>query len=511
MKRPRQLLHQTVAHHARSPSAIAIVDREARITYQELDRAADRLARCLVAAGCTRGDRVALLLPKSIPAFVGIVGALKAGCVYVPLDASSPPARLAKMIESAEPRCMLGVAATASLVRGLAGERIRAGWLDRDDFGLDEPADALSIDADPDDAAYILFTSGSTGAPKGVVISHANVMCFASWAVGYFQIDASDRLSCHPPLHFDLSTLDVWVNFLAGAELHLVPAEVSLVPHRIAQFIRDSKLTQWNSVPSALKYLAQFDVVEANDFPTLERLMWCGEALPTRTLVYLMQRLPHVTFTNMYGPTEATVASSYYTVPACPDNETVEIPIGMACEGEALLVLDDELKPCAPEVIGELYISGCGLSSGYWRDPEKTRSAFLDLAGTRVYKTGDLGRLGRDGLYYIHGRADRQIKSRGFRIELGEIEAALRALGSLRECAVVAIKTDGFEGSVICCAYAAAPGREVIASELRRQVAEALPAYMVPSRWLAFDALPMNANGKIDTPRLREQFAAMDS
>jgi len=277
----------------------------------------------------------------------------------------------------------------------------------------------------------------------------------------------------------------------------------------MADFIRRSELTQWFSVPSALKYMTQFDVVRFNDFPSLRRLLWCGEALPTPTLMYWMKRLPGVTFTNLYGPTETTIASSYYTVPSCPDNENSAIPIGTACNGEELLVLDEALQSVAVGAIGELYIRGVGLSPGYWRDPEKTKSVFLDDAQQgRIYKTGDLARIGDDGLIYLLGRSDSQIKSRGYRIELGEIETALHAFGLLRECAVVAANTDGFEGMAICCAYVPAPGVPLSPSDLRQRLTQVVPSYMLPSQWMAFTALPLNTNGKIDRPRLREHFSA---
>src|SRR5262249_45439726 len=232
-------------------------------------------------------------------------------------------------------------------------------------------------DSKPEDTAHLLFTSGSTGTPKGVMITHSNVTHFLTWAIRYFCTVSSDRISCHPPLHFDLSTFDIWGSFLAGAQLHLVPPAISLLPHKLAEFIRSSRLTQWFSVPSVLKYMAQFDALRFNDFPSLKRLLWCGEALPTPTLIYWMKRLPNVTFTNLYGPTETTIASSYYTVPRCPDNEKAEIPIGRGCDGEDLIILDEARQLAGIGETGELYISGVGLSPGYWRDPEKTKAVFL--------------------------------------------------------------------------------------------------------------------------------------
>jgi acyl-coenzyme A synthetase/AMP-(fatty) acid ligase len=222
-----------------------------------------------------------------------------------------------------------------------------------------------------------------------------------------------------------------------------------------------------------------------------------------------MQRLPHVTFTNLYGPTETTIASSYYTVPSCPVDDKAPIPIGIGCEGEDLLVLDEQLHPLPPGDIGDLYIRGAGLSPGYWRSPEKTSAVFLPNPSDpsdRIYKTGDLAKVGDDGLVYYLGRADSQIKSRGYRIELGEIETALHSLGCLRECAVVAIDSEGFEGKAICCAFVCLPDSPVTPAFLSKGLSGLVPAYMLPSRWMIFDRLPQNANGKIDRPKLREAF-----
>jgi amino acid adenylation domain-containing protein len=519
------LLQQTVSRSAeRLPGKVALVGGRQRLTYSELDALSNRVARLLIASGCRKGDRVGLLLTKSVPAIAGMLGTLKAGGVYVPMDTASPAARLARIIGVCEPRCILSAGPGAALLNALAAELgtdavPRVGWLDeaappepRFEIafrwgdclqGPSDPPDCATAEGDP---AHILFTSGSTGVPKGVVITHSNAMHFLKWAVGYFHTMPSDRISCHPPLHFDLSTFDIYGTFLAGAELHLVPPEVSLLPQSLAHFIREHELTQWFSVPSALKYMAQFNVVRQGDFPSLKRLLWCGEALPAPALIYWMQRLPHVAFTNLYGPTETTIASSYYTVPECPASETAEIPIGKACAGEELLVLNESLEPAAPGEIADLYISGAGLSPGYWRDPEKTASVFLETAAGRIYKTGDLARVREDGLVYLLGRADSQIKSRGYRIELGEIETALYALGILRECAVVAIPTDGFEGNAICCAYVDHSRDGISPVDLRDHLARLVPPYMLPSQWLSMDALPLNGNGKVDRPRLRKEF-----
>jgi len=523
-----KLLHEWVTRQAqRRPEAVAVVLNDQRLTYGALEALSNRLARTLVEAGCRRGDRICLLMPKSLLAIVGILGIYKADGIYVPLDPASPAARLARIIDACDSRWILATGATMPALEALRQqERFRdslaIGWLDARPAGgarqqaafclqdvLSAPEGPLKRENGRNDIAHILFTSGSTGEPKGVVITHANVIHFVEWANGYFGIDSSDRLSGHPPLHFDLSFFDIFGSFAAGAELHLVPTEVGLLPNKLADWIRASGLTQWFSVPSALNYMAKFDVVRRHDFPALKRLLWCGEVLPTRSLIHWMERLPHVRFTNLYGPTETTIASSYYTVPCCPGDDRVEIPIGTACKGEELLVLDENLQPVPPGAAGELHIRGVGLSPGYWRDEAKTRQAFRQNPhgadpSDRLYRTGDLARTGDDGQVYFMGRADSQIKSRGYRIDLGEIEAALNAMDTLRECAVVALPSDEFDGTVISCAYVASGNRGVTPAGLRLELEKVLPRYMVPSRWLAFVELPKNANGKIDRRGLKE-------
>lgn len=523
------LLHHLVTDQAaRRPEDTALVMSDARMSYGQLEVASNQVARLLAEAGCAPGDRIGLLLPKSVPTVAGLLGALKAGCVYVPMDLASPAARLARIVEACEPALVLveksGRQRAIELrdaVPQSAG--LRFGTLDPagDEGGPDVvftgsdleamPQTAPSVTRGSSDLAHILFTSGSTGQPKGVMITHQNVLAFVRWACRYFAIAAGDRTSGHPPLHFDLSTFDMFGSFAAGAELHLVPPEMSLLPHKLADFIRDRELTQWFSVPSLLAYMMKFDVVKEGDFPKLKRLLWCGEVFPTPALIYWMQRLPHVTFTNLYGPTEATIASSYYTVPAIPAEQSESVPIGKPCDGEDLLVLDDQLKPVSVGEIGDLYIAGAGLSPGYWRDQERTDAAFIpDPRGgdpdARIYKTGDLAKADADGLVYFLGRADSQIKSRGYRIELGEIETAINSVNSISESAVVAIDGGGFEGAVICCAYACKPAVTLAPKDLRELISAKLPKYMLPAHWLAMDVLPKNANGKIDRRTLREKF-----
>jgi len=525
----KRLLHDAISARAQArPDATALVWERKRLRYGELEERSNRLGQLLVDTRCNPGDRVGLLMPKGQAAIIGMLGALKAGAAYVALDPAEPPARLARMLASAECRWILAADIDADDLAAILGveglgKLPLIGWLGGAApidalpvvFSYDDleayPATSPDIDRDSVALAQILYTSGSTGRPKGVMIPHATVLSFLDWAIDYFSIDETDRVSQHAPLRFDLSTFDVFGALSAGSELHIVPPELNLLPHRLGTFVREHAITHWLSVPAVLNMLAKFDVVREDDFPELRRVLFAGEVLPTPVLAYWMRRLPHVSFTNLYGPTETTIASSFHTVPEVPQTLTEPIPIGTPCAGEELLILDDELNPVGTDEIGDLYVRGAGVTAGYWRDAARTSEAFLEDPGDpdskrRIYRTGDLARRGRDGLILFCGRRDMQIKSRGYRIELGEIEAALNLQSDLLESAVVAIESEGFEGHLICCAYAPNADADLSEKELRIRLGELLPTYMLPMRWQRYDALPRNANGKVDRPAVAQAF-----
>jgi amino acid adenylation domain-containing protein len=525
------LLQQAISDRAHSrPEYVAVCANGELTSYGELELESNRIAYALRDIGVERGDRVALLMPKSPAAIASMLGALKADATYVPLDCSNPPIRLIQILELLRCKCIIASGPTGSLLREVRA-RLRLVpspkiiWLDPAQPWDDEhkpsftqsdirelPSAPVATSNRSDDLAHILFTSGSTGVPKGVTITHGNILAFLRWAWAYFGINSSDRVSQHAPLFFDLSTFDIFGALGAGAQVHLIPPELNLLPHKLAEHIRESQLTQWLSAPSVLTLLSKYQLVRNGDFQSLRRVMWCGETIPTPTLIDWMRRLPHVRFTNLYGPTETTIASSYYTVPTCPTNERDPIPIGTACEREHLAVLDDSLRPVPDNEIGEIYIAGEGLSPGYWRDPDATRRAFLPRPGAggpsdRIYRTGDLATRNSEGVIYFIGRKDTQIKSRGYRIELGEIETALNALPRLRESAVLGLQTNGFEQWIICCAYVPTAGCEGVHPVALRQIlARTLPSYMLPVRWLSCSSLPRNASGKVDRNGLRRLF-----
>lgn len=509
---------------------IAVSLHDENITYEKLESESNKLAGMLIEQKLASGERVGLFMEKTPKTIIAMLGVTKAGGVYVPLDPHSPPERVIKIIHSSKPSLLFVDPESIHQFQDIIHCDSEVGkiswvWWSKQPvkYGDDFPPQFTYEDIesqtnefhqvirDPESAAHILFTSGSTGQPKGVVITHKNIVGFINWAVPFFNMQTGEHTSCHSPLHFDLSTFDIYGAFASGAHLHLVPPSINIHPKKLSAFILENKLNQWFSVPSALSYLAKFQVIPEGGYPDLKRLIWCGEVFPLPSLQYWMKSLPDVQFTNLYGPTEATIASSYYTVDKSPD-DLEEIPIGAPCSNEKLLILDENLQQKKMGEVGDLYIEGIGLSPGYWEDTEKTEAAFIwhtneEGKQERIYKTGDLGSLGSDGLVYFHGRSDYQIKSRGYRIELGEIEEALGQNELLREYAVVPVKIDGFEGTAIGCAYVGTAMKNgALAPLLKQKLKDKVPSYMMPQVWKEYDQLPRNGNGKIDRKKLSDLF-----
>jgi non-ribosomal peptide synthetase component F len=376
---------------------------------------------------------------------------LKADCIFVPVDTANPPESVGRILQKCECRCLLAERSTSGLLHeltrdGWINEFTRVGFIDgganfengiRPVFTFDDLESlsdaAVHSHTRLDEATHIFFPSCSSGKPKGIVITHASVMHFIRWALTYFEMSSADRNSGYAPLHSDLSVFDIFGTIAAGAQVHLVTPEISRVPHELAEFMREAALTQWFSAPWALEEMAKFDVIRKNDFPALKRVLWCGAKLPKPALVYWMQRLPHVTFDNLYGSPETTIASSYYRFTRSPEDVSAEA-IGSPCKREMLLLLDDELRPVKRGETGGLYIGGVGLSPGYWKDPQATKEAFRPNPYSsnpfdRLYKTGDLAKLGADGVVYLIKRSDSQTDRGGYGIEPGKVEATHTSTG----------------------------------------------------------------------------------
>lgn len=486
-----ELLHALLERAARDhPGRAAVSDDGRVVTYAELDGRADALASALVGIGVGRGDRVAVLLEKSIDAVACLYAVMKAGAAYVPLDPHAPSPRLAQVLADCDVRCVLAAASTVAAVT-------RTKVLDVETVAPTSAAPVAATVA-PDDLAYILYTSGSTGVPKGVMLSHANALAFVRWAGATFAITGDDRLSSHAPFHFDLSAFDLYVASAAAATVVLVPPEASVFPARLRRFIEDERISVWYSVPSVLTSLVSRAHLTPGDLLSLRAVLFAGEVFPTRRLRELMTAIPGARFANLYGPTETNVCT-WYEVDQPPADDVTAIPIGRPIDGTTVAVVGNDGRA------GELYVQGPTVAQGYWNDPERTASRFVadpraDLPG-RWYRTGDLVDGTADGNLRFVGRTDGQIKSRGYRIELGDVEATLYAHPAVVDCAVVAVPDELFTSRLHGFAVV---DRDVGGPELARFCAGRLPRYMVPETFDIRPALPRTPTGKVDRRALEE-------
>ena len=463
------------------PDNVAVIDRQRSVTYRELDELAGGIAAELAAIGARPGDLVALQLDKSIEAIAAIHGVLRLGCAYVPVDPASPPERAATIVKDAGPSAIV-LDTKAARRWGTPGPPVPALALPATSgsVGAFPPDMAANHPQNEGDLAYVLYTSGSTGEPKGVELTHGNALAFVDWAVDAFGISERDRLSGHAPLHFDLSILDVFASAAAGATLALVPKTVSRFPADQAAWIADTGITVWYSVPTALALMLSRVDLTALDLDALRLVLFAGEVFPPRYLRQLMDAVPHPEYWNLYGPTETNVCTAYH-VAEPPDPDGPPVPIGRAVCGDTAAVVDDELVVTGPTV-ARGYRGGARFAGSY-------------RTGDRVVDDGT-------GCFRFVGRMDAQVKVRGHRVELGEVEAALLRHPAVTDGAVVAIPDELFSNRLVAFAVADTETEQDIA----RHLTAALPAAMVPELVRVVVVLPRTSTGKVDRRALIADF-----
>ncbi len=544
--RHRCIHHAFEAQVDRTPDATALYFDPGNghppvvLTYRELDGRANQVAHALRRRGIGLEDRVALCAERSPEMIIGILGVLKAGAAYIPLDPATPPARLATILEDASPAaCLLqpgGQKLPAEEVRPLV-ERTTVLDLSDPASWADAPTHRPDVPVAGDNLAYIIYTSGSTGAPKGVMLQHAGLVNLVQAQVVGFDVTPQDRVYQFAAYTFDASLSEIFIALTAGAALHLARREVVLSPENLAAALRNQRITNITLPPTLLRLL------DSDALPDLRTVISAGEACTADLVARWTQAPPGATFRsrrflNAYGPTETTIGPTYHVAcdgrgdpPALP--ATAAVPIGRPIHNIQTFILDRQMQPVPVGVPGELCIGGIGLARGYVGRPDLTAERFVPnpfashefeirdspfairyspFANSRLYRTGDLARWLPDGAIEFIGRADYQVKIRGFRVELGEIEAALARHPQVKEVVVVAHKIGRRDGdgstrpdvldAQVVAYWVPAPGAEPSELDLRSFLKQTLPDYMVPTTFVKLEAFPLTTSGKIDRKAL---------
>jgi amino acid adenylation domain-containing protein len=531
--KPYLLQHYLERSVSRFPEKTAMAMYGQGLTYRELWEKSGRLANQLRALGFQPGAMTGIYMPKCMEAVIAQFAVLRAGGVYIPLDAThTPPARIRSILGESGAGFLISThtqwTALDSVrntgepdpvlnLRVILADNLLAGGTGRDKDPLlgnesgrvvecnhTLPAEvAAGYHAAADDLAYILYTSGSSGIPKGVMITHRNALTFIGWALECFRPRPADVFANIAPLHFDLSVFDVYVSLACGACLKLVPRDVSLHPRALFTWIKENRISFFYSVPSVWLSILNHAAPEVGGLPDLTHVLFAGEIFPPRELKTLMGLVPEAAFYNLYGPTESNVCT-WHRIKNRDEIGGEPVPIGRACKGSEILVLTDDNTEASPGQEGELLVRGPGVSPGYHKNPEATQAALIRSAlagrhGGPFYRTGDIVRVTAPGTYSFVGRRDLMVKCAGFRVELEEIEQTLLKYNGIREAVAVPVyAADNTPASAIAAFVTVGRGTRFKVIELKEFLAGVLPRYMIPERIEVVADIPRNANGKAD-------------
>lgn len=486
------------------PDKIAFVDRLHTITFCELRKRAFCVADSLIDRGLIKKP-VLVFLEKSVECIVAFMGVAYSGNFYSPIDTKMPMERIEKIVGTLSPAVIITDEKHKEVATQFSnGAEVIT--IEKYNTGYD-PQKVLNrtkkiIDTD---VLYVLFTSGSTGMPKGVIINHRAVVDFTDWICKTYSFDENTVFGNQAQLYFDLSIQDVYAPLKTGATTVLIPNRMFIQPLRVWKTILECKVNTLVWIPSMISMFANLDILANVEKAPLEKVLFCGEVMPVKQLNYWIENYPKTIFANLYGPTECTEACAYFTINRRFNDDEV-LPMGIACENSETIVLDEhEQLVTEPDHIGELYMRGTCLSLGYYNNPEKTKEAFVQNPLNNsypelVYKTGDLVRYNEYGELVYVSRKDFQIKHRGYRIELGEIDAAATSISGIEYACCV---FDSYEDKLIL-AYKG----DVTEPEAKKQLEAKLQDYMVPTEYHRMDHMLFNLNGKVDRKAIEKIFCS---
>ena len=511
-----QIIHQC----KKTPDTIAVYTPESSMTYGELHKASNQMAHWLRLQSIGRGDFVAVMLQRGPAMITSLLGILKAGAAYIPLDPDYPAARLSYMLTHSRVETLITDVSHKSLIEECAAHSTHLRNILLTDNNLialntrctvtDNQAlkmcsiQDLPVVNQPEDPMVVLYTSGSTGKPKGVVLAHRGYTNRHQWHQALFALQPGERVAQKTSVCFDISVWEIFWTLQFGGTICPVSTRLLRDPWALSQWIRETRINVMHFVPSLFGEFLEAVEPMTTAYPELRHIIFSGEALPVILVQRWLSRFGMGTkLTNLYGPTEASIDVTAWQIDSIPPLSQKRIPIGFAMPNVYLLVLDEDMKPVSQGEMGHLWIGGMQLAIGYLHDDEKTNEAFClnpfgQVPGSRIYKTGDLVVQLPDGSYDYRGRADSQVKIRGYRVELGEIEAVLLQHPMIREAAVIA--PDQGDGHLRLECWLA--GKNITDAEIKTFLAEKLPGYMVPRSFSWLESLPKNQNGKLDRKAL---------